>query len=43
MDVGKLPEDERYLTFLAQSYNGAKETEKAIPVMLVAAKLSETG
>jgi tetratricopeptide (TPR) repeat protein len=40
---GKLPEDERNLTFLAQSWNLAKETDKAIPVMLSAAKLSETG
>jgi tetratricopeptide (TPR) repeat protein len=43
MDAGKLPEDERNLTFLAQSWNVAKETQKAIPVMLAAAKLSETG
>ncbi len=43
MHEGKLPEDERNLTFLAQSWNLAKETEKAIPVMLSAAKLSETG
>ena len=43
IDAGKLPEDERNLTFLAQSWNSAKETEKAIPVMLAAAKLSATG
>ncbi|MFT6992122.1 MAG: tetratricopeptide (TPR) repeat protein, partial [Paraglaciecola sp.] len=43
IDVGKLPENERNLTFLAQSWNLAKETEKAIPVMLAAAKLSDTG
>jgi tetratricopeptide (TPR) repeat protein len=43
MHAGKLPEDERNLTFLAQSWNFAKETQKAIPVMLAAAKLSETG
>ena len=43
MDAGKLLKDERNLTFLAQSWNLAKETEKAIPVMLAAAKLSETG
>jgi tetratricopeptide (TPR) repeat protein len=43
MDAGNLPEDERNLTFLAQSWNFAKETQKAIPVMLAAAKLSETG
>jgi tetratricopeptide (TPR) repeat protein len=43
MDQGKLPEDERNLTFLAQSWNFAKESEKAIPVMLAAAKLSATG
>ena len=43
MDAGKLPEDERNLTFLAQSWNFAKETEKAIPVMLAAAELSDTG
>jgi tetratricopeptide (TPR) repeat protein len=43
IDVNKLPENERNLTFLAQSWNLAKETEKAIPVMLAAAKLSETG
>lgn len=43
IDAGKLVEDERNLTFLAQSWNGAKETEKAIPVMLAAAKLSATG
>jgi tetratricopeptide (TPR) repeat protein len=41
--VGKLPEDERNLTFLAQSWNFAKETEKAIPVMLAAAELSDSG
>ncbi|MGJ8680352.1 tetratricopeptide repeat protein [Paraglaciecola sp.] len=40
---GKLAEDERNLTFLAQSWNFAKESEKAIPVMIAAAKLSETG
>jgi tetratricopeptide (TPR) repeat protein len=43
MDAGKLIEDERNLTFLGQSWNAAKETEKAIPVMLAAAKLSKTG
>jgi hypothetical protein len=43
MHEGKLSEDERNLTFLAQSWNLAKETQKAIPVMLAAAKLSETG
>ena len=43
MDAGKLPEDERNLTFLAQSWNSAKETQKAIPVMLAAATLSATG
>lgn len=43
MEAGKLPEDERNLTFLAQSWNFAKETQKAIPVMLAAAALSETG
>jgi tetratricopeptide (TPR) repeat protein len=43
MDAGKLMADERNLTFLAQSLNFAKETEKAIPVMLAAAKLSESG
>jgi len=43
MDAGKLPEDERNLTFLAQSWSFAKETQKAIPAMLAAAKLSETG
>lgn len=43
IDAGKLPEDERNLTFLAQSWNSAKETEKAIPVMIAAAKLSTTG
>ncbi|WP_299077356.1 tetratricopeptide repeat protein [uncultured Paraglaciecola sp.] len=43
LDAGKLPEDERNLTFLAQSWNFAKETQKAIPVMLAAAKLSATG
>ncbi|MDU0354295.1 hypothetical protein RS130_10450 [Paraglaciecola aquimarina] len=43
IDEGKLAEDERNLTFLAQSLNFAKETEKAVPVMLAAAKLSETG
>ena len=43
LDAGKLVEDERNLTFLAQSWNSAKETEKAIPVMLAAAKLSTTG
>jgi tetratricopeptide (TPR) repeat protein len=43
MDTDKLPEDERNLTFLAQSWNSAKETQKAIPVMLAAAELSKTG
>ena len=43
MHEGKLQEDERNLTFLAQSWNLAKETQKAIPAMLAAAKLSETG
>jgi tetratricopeptide (TPR) repeat protein len=43
IDANKLPEDERNLTFLAQSWNSAKETEKAIPVMIAAAKLSENG
>ncbi|MCF2948276.1 hypothetical protein L0668_09180 [Paraglaciecola aquimarina] len=43
IDQGKLAEDERNLSFLAQSWNFAKETEKAIPVMLAAAKLSENG
>ncbi|MBU3004135.1 tetratricopeptide repeat protein [Paraglaciecola arctica] len=43
IDEGKLPENERNLTFLAQSLNSAKETEKAVPVMLAAAKMSETG
>lgn len=43
MHEGNLPEDERNLTFLAQSWNLAKETYKAIPVMLAAAKLSKTG
>ena len=43
IDTGKLPENERNLTFLAQSWNGAKETQKAIPVMLAAAKLSQSG
>jgi hypothetical protein len=43
IDMSKLPENERNLTFLAQSWNLAKETEKAIPVMLAAANLSETG
>ena len=42
-DAAKLSENERNLTFLAQSWNAAKETEKAIPVMLAAAKLSKTG
>jgi tetratricopeptide (TPR) repeat protein len=43
IEAGKLPEDERNLTFLAQSWNSAKETQQAIPVMLAAAKLSATG
>nr|WP_199271736.1 hypothetical protein [Paraglaciecola sp. L3A3] len=43
LDEGKLAEDERNLTFLAQSWNFAKETDKAIPVMLAAAKLSKDG
>jgi len=43
IDAGKLSEDERNLTFLAQSWNLAKETDNAIPVMLAAAKLSKTG
>lgn len=43
INTGKLSEDERNLTFLAQSWILAKETDKAIPVMLAAAKLSKTG
>ncbi len=43
IESGKLAEDERNLTFLAQSWNYAKESDKAIPVMLAAAKLAETG
>jgi tetratricopeptide (TPR) repeat protein len=43
IDEGKLAEDERNLTFLAQSWNSAKESEKAVPVMLAAAKLSDSG
>ena len=43
IDEGKLAENERNLTFLAQSLNSAKETEKAVPVMLAAANMSETG
>jgi tetratricopeptide (TPR) repeat protein len=43
IDSGKLADNERNLTFLAQSYNGAKETEKAIPVMLAAANVSDNG
>lgn len=43
LETDKLAEDERNLTFLAQSWNFAKESEKAIPVMIAAAKLSETG
>lgn len=43
IEEGKLKEDERNLTFLAQSLNFAKESEKAVPVMLAAAKLSDSG
>ncbi|KXI28726.1 hypothetical protein AX660_16175 [Paraglaciecola hydrolytica] len=40
---GKLPEDQRNLTFLAQAWSFAKENDKAVPVMLAAAKLSKDG
>ncbi len=43
MATKALAADERNLTFLAQAWNFSKETEKAIPVMLAAAKLSDTG
>jgi tetratricopeptide (TPR) repeat protein len=40
---GKLSNDERNLTFLAQAWSFAKENEKAVPVMMAAAKLSKEG
>lgn len=40
---GKLAKDERNLTFLAQAWSFAKENEKAVPVMMAAAKLSKDG
>jgi tetratricopeptide (TPR) repeat protein len=40
---GKLAEDQRNLTFLAQAWSFAKENDKAVPVMLAAAKLSKDG
>lgn len=40
---GKLSEDERNLTFLAQAWSFAKENEKAVPVMMAAALLSKDG
>ena len=40
---GKLAEDQRNLTFLAQAWSFAKENDKAIPVMMAAAKLSADG
>ncbi|MDP5028880.1 MAG: hypothetical protein NWQ54_02670 [Paraglaciecola sp.] len=43
MQQGKLTKDERNLTFLAQAWSFAKENEKAVPVMMAAAKLSKDG
>lgn len=43
MDTGKLARDLRNLKFLSQSLTLAKENDKAIPVMLAAAALSEDG
>lgn len=43
IEEGKLSNDERNLTFLAQAWSFAKENEKAVPVMMAAAKLSEDG
>ena len=40
---GKLSKDERNLTFLAQAWSFAKENEKAVPVMMAAAKLAKDG
>jgi len=40
---GKLAEDQRNLTFLAQAWSFAKENDKAVPVMLAAANLSKDG
>ena len=40
---GKLAEDQRNLTFLAQAWSFAKENDKAIPVMMAAANLSKDG
>jgi tetratricopeptide (TPR) repeat protein len=43
IDEGKLDRDLRNLKFLSQSLTLAKENEKAIPLMLAAAALSEDG
>jgi tetratricopeptide (TPR) repeat protein len=43
IDEGKLDRDLRNLKFLSQSWTLAKENDKAIPVMLAAAALSEDG
>lgn len=43
MADGRLERNLKNLRFLSQCYAGAKETEKAIPVMLAAAELSDDG
>lgn len=43
MDKGILDNDLRNLKFLAQSWSLAKENERAVPVMMAAAKLSKDG
>ena len=43
MEQGVLEENLRNLKFLAQSWSLAKEDEKAVPVMVAAAELSEDG
>jgi tetratricopeptide (TPR) repeat protein len=43
IDKGVLPSNLTNLTFLSQSWSAAKENEKALPVMMAAAQLSENG
>ncbi len=43
MESGVLEKDLRNLKFLAQSWSLAKESEKAVPVMMAAAEMSEDG
>lgn len=43
IEAGKIAADERHLELLAQSYIGAKEDDKAVPVLVKASEIADTG